>query len=493
MTSTHSLAVAPLVVPLVTALLCALAGQRSRWTRWISLLGTAVLLSCAASLVATTANGTVLTTRFGDWPAPIAISFRIDRLSAVMVAASATIAILSLIYGFAAQREKEAEGWTQVLVHGLLAGVGGAYATADLFNLYVWFEVLLITALGLVAIGGEKRHLEAALKYLALNLFGTLLLLVAVTGLYGVTGQLSFDALRASLAGVGADPLARSFIALLLVSFLIKAGAFPFFFWLPVGYSVASPAIQSLFAALTTKVGAYAVLRVLGEIDASGSNAFATPLGWLAVATMVTGVLGAAYHYDLRRILAFHSVSQIGYILLATAVGGVGGYTAAMFFSLHHIIVKANLFLLSGLVARDGGSFDLRSLGGLYRARPLLAALFAISAASLVGIPPLSGFWAKWLVVSASFTAKRYMWGAAALAVGGLTLFSMSKIWIEAFWKSHPIPSATTNAALPAAPVFACSALAALAVIVGLAPQVLVDLLQAAALSMTTSGAGSAP
>jgi len=494
MTHVHLLATSPVLVPLVTAIVCALTAPRERVTRAASLAGTLVLLGCALCLVATTVSGEVITTRFGNWPAPIAISFRIDRLSAVMIAISASIAVLASMYGLVtSDRTNEIGKWTPSLVHGLLAGVGGAYATADLFNLYVWFEVLLITALGLVAVAGERQHLEAALKYLALNLFGTLLLLVAVTGLYGLTGQLSFDALRAALTGAAADPLARALVALLLVSLLVKAGAFPFFFWLPVGYSVASPATQALFAAVTTKVGAYVVLRVLGEIDSLASSTFSTPLGWLAVATMITGVLGAAYHYDVRRILAFHSVSQIGYILLATAVGGVGGYTAAVFFILHHIVVKANLFLIGGLVARSAGSFDLREVGGLYRARPLVASLFAISAASLVGIPPLSGFWAKWLVVSESFAAERYAWGAAALAVGGLTLFSMSKIWIEAFWKDPPIPSALSSERLPAAPVLACGALAATAIGIGLAPDTLIELLQAAASSMSGGPAGGVP
>jgi multicomponent Na+:H+ antiporter subunit D len=486
----HFLTTSPLLVPLVTAIVCVMTGRRPLVRRWASLVGAVALLACASVLVARTAGGDVLTTQFGDWPAPVGIAFRIDRLSAIMVAISALIAVVASIYGTVADRGDAPRRWTHALVHGLLAGVGGAYATADLFNLYVWFEVLLITALGLVAVAGEKQHLEAALKYLTLNLLGTLLLLVAVTGLYGVTGHLSFDGLRTALAAGGGDPLARSLLALLLVSFLVKAGAFPFFFWLPVGYSVAAPAIQSLFAALTTKVGAYAVLRVVGDIDALGSGTFSAPLGWLAVVTMITGVLGAAYHYDVRRILAFHSVSQIGYILLATAIGGTGGYTAAVFFVLHHIIVKANLFLIGGLVEGSGGSFDLRALGGLYRTRPLVALLFAISAASLVGIPPLSGFWAKWLVVSESFAAERYAWGAAALMVGGLTLFSMSKIWIEAFWKEHPNPPAVSAEPLSVASVLACGTLAALAIAVGLAPEVLIDFLQAAAASMTARAAG---
>jgi multicomponent Na+:H+ antiporter subunit D len=493
-TYAHFLATSPLLVPLVTAITCALIAEHDRIARWVSLVGALFLFTCAVCLVVTTANGAILTTQFGSWPVSIGISFRIDRLTAIMVAIGAMIAVLASVYDFVTTDGTTGDGkWTRSLVHGLLAGVGGAYATADLFNLYVWFEVLLITALGLVAVSGEKQHLEAALKYLALNLFGTLLLLVAVAGLYGITGHLSFAGIREALVGTSPDPLARSLVALLLVSFLVKAGAFPFFFWLPVGYSVASPATQALFSAVTTKVGAYSVLRVLGEIDSLGSHAYSTPLGWLACATMITGVLGAAYHYDIRRILAFHSVSQIGYILLATAVGGVAGYTAAVFFILHHVIVKANLFLIGGLVARSGGSFDLRDLGGLYRTRPMIALLFAISAASLVGIPPLSGFWAKWLVVSASFAAERYVWGVAALGVGGLTLFSMSKIWIEAFWKDPPQQVNSSSEPLATAPMVACGALAAMAIVVGLAPDTLVHFLQAAASSMSAHVAGGMP
>ena len=155
--------------------------------------------------------------------------------------------------------------------------------------------------------------------------------------------------------------------------------------------------------------------------------------------------------------------------------------------------MKANLFLIGGLVARSGGSFDLRDLGGLYRTRPMIALLFAISAASLVGIPPLSGFWAKWLVVSASFAAERYVWGVAALGVGGLTLFSMSKIWIEAFWKDPPQQVNSSSEPLATAPMVACGALAAMAIVVGLAPDTLVHFLQAAASSMSAHVAGGMP
>ncbi|TFH28692.1 MAG: Na+/H+ antiporter subunit D, partial [Myxococcales bacterium] len=279
----------------------------------------------------------------------------------------------------------------------------------------------------------------------------------------------------------------------------VKAGAFPFFAWLPLSYPVASPPVQAMFSALTAKVGAYAVIRVVGEIGAADAAFFTPTLGWVATITMITGVLGAAYHYDIRRILAFHSVSQIGYVLLAAAIGGAAGFTASAFFILHHVIVKANLFLIGGLMARSAGSYDLRSMGGLVRSRPVLAVLFGISASSLIGIPPLSGFWAKVLVVKASFASEHWVWGASALMVGALTLFSMSKIWLEAFWKPHPFALGSSasdsqaTAPLPRGALAACATLAALAVAIGVAPEPLIRFLDHAAAALPAVNAGALP
>jgi multicomponent Na+:H+ antiporter subunit D len=290
------------------------------------------------------------------------------------------------------------------------------------------------------------------------------------------------------LASLGADPLARAYAALLFVALLVKAGSFPFYFWLPVTYPVLPPATQALFAGLMTKVGAYALLRVVGEIYAGGAADLLVGLGWIAAATMVLGVLGAAYHYDTRRILAFHSVSQIGYILLAISLGTRAGFAAAMFFVIHHIVVKANLFLVGGLMEQFGGSFDLRKTGGLHSRAPIVAVLFAISASALVGIPPLSGFWAKMLVVRESFALGHGFFGVLALGVGGLTLFSMAKVWIEAFWKPHPADDAAPKS--PPAPraLVACGALAFVAVLLGIVPEPIVAYLDAAVAGMGYEG-----
>ncbi len=485
-----ALALAPVLVPLASLLACVAAARRPRLQRALSRAGSVTLVVVGLCLVWITAGGETLHTRLGNWPEPFAIVFRIDRLGAAMIAVSAVILLAADWFPRRVGPSGRPGALQRPLLHGLMAGVGGAFATADLFNLYVWFEVMLICALGLIAQGREARHLEAAFKYMVLNLVGTLCLLVAVAGLYGLTGQLGFAALAERLAGMTSSPLATVFVALLLLSLLVKAAGFPFFFWLPAAYPSLPTPLLALFAGLLTKVGAYAVMRVVGEIAPIQAQVLLAPLGWLAVATMFAGVLGAAYHWDTRRILSFHIISQIGYILLGIALGTAAGMAAAIFYTVHHIIVKANLFLVGGIIRHQAGSFDLRDVGGLFSRRPLLAVVFAVPALSLVGIPLLSGFWAKLLVVRACFAQSAYLWGAAALVVGGLTLYSMAKVWVEAFWKPHPLEEESATAftpmqmvppALPRTALTVCALLALITLAIGLYPQPLLDFSDAAA------------
>lgn len=486
-----ALVAAPVLVPLLTAVLTAALARWPRRQRAAGAAGVLLLLLCCAALLHGAMGGAVVTASFGGWTAPFAIAFRIDRAAALMLTVNAVLAIAVLAYP--SRGGALAAPFGQPLVHGLLAGAGGAYATADLFNLYVWFEVMLIAALGLIVTGRKPAQLEAGLKYLVLNLFGTILLLAAVTGLYGLTGQLNYEALGRALAGRGDDPLALLLGALLLVALLIKAGAFPFLFWLPAAYPVLPAPVQALFTALTAKVGAYALLRVLYEVLPAGAPVYAQALGVIALATMVAGVMGAVHHYDLRRILAFHSVSQMGYILLAAALGGAAGIAAALFFSIHHILVKANLYLIAGMIARSGGHHDLRRIGNLARTSPALAVLFGLSAAALVGIPPLSGFWAKLLILREGLDQERYLWMALALGTGGLTLLSMAKIWIEAFWKPHPAPAGAPQAGQRPGAWAACGLLSLLALAMGMMPGPLIDFLNAAAAAMAAPAAGGLP
>jgi multicomponent Na+:H+ antiporter subunit D len=228
-------------------------------------------------------------------------------------------------------------------------------------------------------------------------------------------------------------------------------------------------------------VGVYVLLRLMGEVFVDQPAVFYEALGWIAIATMVSGVLGAAYHWDLRRILAFHIVSQIGYLLLAVALATPAGGSAGVFFMVHNILAKAALFLIAGIMWRTAGHYDLRRIGGLYPARPLLAVLFLIAGFSLVGIPPSSGFWGKFMLVQESFVQGRYAWGGLALAVGVLTLYSMVKIWLEGFWKPHPRGGVLIAPTLELTPAYAVVlVLASLLLVMGLFPEPLIQYTDAA-------------
>jgi len=472
------LATAPLLAPLGTAALTALCARQPGAQRLISFAGGALLLIAALLLTRLAGQDAAATLTFGDWPAPFGVLFRLDRLGAVMILISALMLLATLIYLESRAGDTARHPFLLPLIHGMMAGVCAAFATADLFNLYVWFEIMLICALGLHTIGGRPRELDATLKYLALNMFGTLLLLAAIGLIYAATGHLNFDAL-AQASRLLPPALLTLLAGLLLLALLLKAAAFPLYAWLPAAYPVLPAPVLALSAGLLTKVGVYAILRLLGDVFAPAP--LHALLGWIAVATMVFGVLDAAYHWDMRRILAFHIISQIGYILLAIAIGGPDGHSAALFYTVHHIVVKSNLFLIAGLICAQTGSFDLRRIGGLYAAQPGLAILFAIPALSLVGIPPLSGFWSKLLVLQAAFRQDQIIWASAALLVSVLTLYSMLKIWTEAFWKPHPQADwQPARAGLKPAWI-ACMLLAVVTLWIGLDPQTLLDFAQAAA------------
>jgi multicomponent Na+:H+ antiporter subunit D len=409
---------------------------------------------------------------FGGWPAPFGIEFAVDRTGAVLVLVTALMGAASLLF-LASDADPGAAAPAAAAAGARPAGRRRRRVrTADLFNLYVWFELMLICSVGLFAIGGRLDQLDATFKYLALNLFGTLLLLIGIGLVYGVTGHLNYAALSDSAAGGAAAAVARRARRAVL-AFLVKAGAFPLFAWLPASYHTLPAPVLALFAGLLTKVGVYAVLRTLGDVFSPAPALLYEALGWIAAATMLVGVLGAAYHWDIRRILAFHIISQIGYILLGIALASQAGNAATLFYTVHHIVVKANLFLIGALVFRLPAATTCGSVGGLYAARPLLALLFLVPALSLVGIPPLSGFWAKFLVLRETIADGRVAWTAVALVVSVLTLYSMVKIWMEAFWKPHPDPDWRPPRARLAPAWAATVALAAITLSIGLAPQAL--------------------
>jgi multicomponent Na+:H+ antiporter subunit D len=469
------------LVPLATGLAGVASGKWPRVQRLVTFLGLTAFVVTALVLLERVAQAGPQRLAFGSWPAPFGIEFVVDGLSAVLLVIAALTGAAAVTFQTSSADPAPQAPTVLPLMMIMLAGVAGAFVTADLFNLYVWFEVMLLASLGLLAVGGRPEQLDATLKYFVLNALGTLVLLIGIAAVYGATGHLNYDALARAAQEPNADrwlPL----LALLAAAFLVKAGAFPVFSWLPASYHTLPAPLLALFAGLPTKLGVYALLRLLGDVFGTAPHVFYEALGWLAALTMVLGALGAAYHWDLRRILAFHIVSQIGYLLLGVAFGTATGTAASLFFLVHNVLAKVNLILIAAIVSKLTGSYDLRRIGGLYATRPALSILFLISALAMVGVPPLSGFWAKLLLVREALTTQHAVWAAVALLTGFLTLYSMIKIWFEAFWKDHPVDDWAPTPDRGLLPAYACVlGVAGCIVALGLVPDPLTSFLQGAA------------
>ncbi|GAB4422197.1 MAG: Na+/H+ antiporter subunit D [Anaerolineae bacterium] len=428
----------PILIPFLTAVAALLAWQYRQLQRVLSVVGAAGLLGAAVGLLISVAQIGIQAAQIGNWPAPFGITLVADLFSAIMVVLAGLMGLMVAVYSLVSMdSRREAFGYYPLL-HILLLGVCGAFLTGDMFNLYVWFEVMLIASFVLLALGGERAQLEGAIKYVTLNLISSALFLAAVGILYGMVGTLNMADVARQLPQVAQSGLVTTLAMLFLIAFGIKAAIFPLFFWLPASYHTPPVAVSAIFAGLLTKVGVYALIRVFTLLFVQDVNYTHTLILIVAGLTMVTGVLGAAAQEEFRRILSVHIVSQIGYMLMGLALFTPLALAGSIFYIIHHIIVKTNLFLISGAVYRLSGTYQLKKLGGLYQSSPGIAMLFLIPALSLAGIPPLSGFWAKFTLVRAGLEVEQYAIVITALGVGLLTLFSMTKIWAEAFWKEKP-------------------------------------------------------
>lgn len=432
----------PILVPLVTAVAALLAWRWRRVQRLVSLLGATALLTVSLGLLRSVSVHGIQVMQMGSWRAPFGITFAADLLGAIMIVMAGLMGFAVMVYSLASvDARREAFGY-HPLYHILLMGVCGAFLTGDIFNLYVWFEVMLIASFVLLALGGERAQMEGALKYVTLNLVSSAIFLSAIGILYGVAGTLNMAHLAVELNHVARPGMATTVAVLFLAAFGIKAAVFPLFFWLPASYHTPPVAVSAIFAGLLTKVGVYALIRVFSLLFIQDVAYTHTVILVVAGLTMVTGVLGAVVQNDFRRLLSFQIVSHIGYMVM-----GLGLYTklslaGSVFYIIHHIVVGTSLFLLSGVTHRLQGSFELKHLGGLYRSYPGLSILFLIPALSLAGVPPLSGFFAKLALVQAGLETEQYAIVAAALGVSLLTLLSMAQVWNEAFWKPAPDPAA---------------------------------------------------
>lgn len=392
-------------------------------------------LGLAGVLVALTAGGERIVLGVGGWVPPLGIVLVVDLLAALMLALSGLMLTGCLLYGCAEMPARQEHPLRLPLWQFLLAGVNLSFTTGDLFNLFVAFELMLIASYALLTLEADDWDIRQAFPYVALNLVGGSLFLVAVGFIYGVFGTLNMAQLAQRLSEAGGHPVVLLAAVLLLAVFALKAGVFPLYYWLPGSYPILGAPLAAFYAGMLTKVGVYVLLRIYGTVFPHDLTLLHGLIGWLAALTMVLAVLGAVSRGFVRGILSWHILSQVGYMVLAIGLFTTTSIAACIYYIVHHIVVKATLFLAGAAAAwRCGGSDDLEKCGGVARLSPWLAACFFLQAMSLAGVPPLSGFWGKFVIFVEGAKAGQWVWVAAAAVAGVLTLMSMLKIWNAVFW-----------------------------------------------------------
>jgi multicomponent Na+:H+ antiporter subunit D len=425
-----SLVAVPVLVPLTAAALM-LISRSTVVQRCISLI--ALLASLAAStrvLVDTWLDGPVKVVRLGGWPGEFAITMVADRLASIMVVVALMVVLAVLVYAMGQGGADEKSPFYHPVYMVMSAGISQAFLAGDLFNLFVAFEILLMASYVLLTLEGSNAQIRSGTSYVVLNVIESMVLVVTVGLIFAATGTVNMAELPERLATLP-DGVRMGLQLLLLLAFGIKAAVFPLFFWLPDSYPTAPSSVSAVFAGLLTKVGVYCLIRVQTLLFPGELDGLVMVVGAL---TMFIGVVGAVSHSDMKRILSFHIISQIGYMVFGLGVGGPVAVAATIFYLIHHIPVKTSLFLVEGIIERDSGSSSLTSVSGLARRSPFLAVLFLVPALSLAGLPPLSGFLAKFAIVRAGLDEGRYLGVAVAIVVSLLTLVSMVKIWVGAFW-----------------------------------------------------------
>lgn len=459
--------VVPVVLPLMAGAALLLLEKRPRLMWAVSLLAVLSLLAIAVVLFERAATGAIDAYLLGNWRAPFGIALALDRLAALMLLLTAVIALAALLYARSSNAQQGPHFYA--LFQFQLMGLNGAFLTADLFNLFVFFEVLLIASYGLLLHGGGAARLRASIHYVTFNLVGSALFLIAVSMLYGLTGTLNMADLAQRVAATGSDnaALVQAAGLLLLVVFCVKAALLPLYFWLPDTYAAASAPVAALFA-IMTKVGIYAVARMYtlvfgpgGEEGAGVAAALATPwLPWLAIATLLAAAVGVLAATRLRTLIAYLVVASAGTLLVALGLGTTQTVAAGLFYLVPSTLVAAALFLVADRVAAArADAADALSEGAWHAPRNHLGVLFFICAVSVAGVPPLAGFLGKVQLLHAALQTPASLAVsvvAAVLLSSFAVIVALGRAGSTLFWKA---PNRTTSVAPAVAPQRAALAL----------------------------------
>ena len=433
-TLTDWLVILPVATCIAVGALLMMIRKHTFWHPVIAIAALAFLVVIDSLLLYTVWEDGPLTMVAGRWLPPFGIAFTADIMSALFALAAAIAGLAGAVFALGSiDTSGRRYGFYPFLLL-LIAGVSGAFLTGDIFNLYVWFEVLLISSFGLLILGSTHEQLDGAMKYAVLNLIGTTLFLIAVAYTYAVFGTLNMADIAIRARETPALPTA-TIGALFVLAFGMKAAAFPVNFWLPASYHTPRTVVSALFGGLLTKVGVYALLRVMVMILPADLATLSSVVGLAAFLTMVLAGLGAIAQHDIRRAVGYVVIVGIGNCLAGVAIGGMDGLQGALFYALHSMILMTLLYLITGLAGRLAGGFSLNQIGGIYKRYPVFAGLSLGAFFAAAGLPPFSGFWPKAILVRASVETGSWWLAAGILFAGFCLTVSLGRIFLLAYWR----------------------------------------------------------
>ena len=384
----------------------------------------------------------VLLSNLGNWPAPFGITIVLDGISGPLLIITQLVALACYLHSFSVLNPRHERGWFHPLFHLLIMGVNFSFLTGDLFNLFVAFEIMLLASYALLCLGSTQKQLTQAYKYVILNLVGSTMFVLGAGIVYGMVGTLNYADLARIMAEVRLEqrelPAAFQIVSvMLLLVFGLKAAIFPLWFWLPDTYHTMPTSLTALFAALLSKVGVYAILRLYPSIFAApgvGEQFFVPIIVVAAGATMIIAILGAVGSSEIRRLLSLVLISHVGFLIFGIVLMSPRGHAGTLFYMVQEMLVISALFLCCGMIEKHTGSDKLDEIGGLLKRAPWLAVLFFVGLMALVGIPPLSGFQGKVMMIWAGFEAGQWVLTGALVLAAVLTLVAALRVWSRVFW-----------------------------------------------------------
>lgn len=431
--SNGNVLILPVIIPLLAGMTMIFFRRRVRLQQGLTIAALLAVIGVAVYIIGKVSSSGIILLEVGGWEAPYGINLVADMLAALLVLTATIVTLMCVLFARGSVSHDHKIHFIYPFMLILLTGVNGSFLTGDIFNLFVFFEVMLISSYVLLSLGGKKLQLRESIKYVIINVVSSTLFVIAIAYLYSITGTLNMAHLSERIAVIGQDGLLTTVSFLFLIVFGLKSGLL-LFFWLPGSYSAPPPAVSALFAALLTKVGIYAIIRTFTLLFYHKPEITHTVILYMSVLTMILGALGAVYYWEIKKILAYNVIVAVGFILFGVGTASADAMTGAIFYLIHDMLAKGLIFILGGAIISIFGSDKLKNFSGLLLSKPILGWLFFISALALAGVPPLSGFVGKVMILKGGIAEGHLAIAVVGVMTSLLVLYSVMKIFIHSFW-----------------------------------------------------------